>query len=89
MKRIQSNRVELSLADIVSKFKFGKNATNMAMSTIVNGEAEGLAADATIVFIFETVKAEKSPSAKKTGRPRKNKTAPDAAASNAANGATA
>lgn len=90
MKRIQS--VEISLQDIVEKFKI-KNVANLkAVMTGVEGnlDNEGFevnADTARLVLSFETVKADK---VKKTGgRPRKVKPVTDAAASNGAAPASA
>lgn len=81
MKRSQSNTVELSLQDIVDKFKLGKNVSNLEVSTMVNGASTVMVAGTVIVLSFETVKAEKK---KGGGRPRKSTKGADAT-----NGATA
>ena len=88
MKRIQNTVMELSVQDIVEKFKI-KNVS--ALKVTINGTAlpnnsddgsgfEVNADTVRIVLSFETVKAEKAKKA--GGRPRKVKPTPDAAASN-------
>ncbi len=87
MKRIQSNTVELTLQDIVEKFKI-KNASNLKLTvtgTGPNGDLESgfevPAATTRIVLSFDVVKAEKK---KGGGRPRKVKPGVGDTASNGA-----
>ncbi len=73
MKRIQSNTVELSLQDIVDKFKI-KNVSNLKVTmTAADGEPDDVieinASTAKIVLSFDVVKAEKTKKA--GGRPKK------------------